>query len=170
MSLHQAAAYAEERLRPWCDHLEIAGSIRRGVQLPRDIEIVCVPTVIAYREFRRAVDEWRKIKGGSDGKYTRRRLPHGHELDLFICSPSTFPVNLMIRTGCADFSREMVTRAQKLGMRCEGARLYGVDGRALELKSEQDVFSVLRVPFVKPKDRTPEVAARLAKLEPAARR
>jgi len=46
MLLAEARKLAEqmvERLRPACDKIEIAGSVRRGKPEVKDIEIVCLP-------------------------------------------------------------------------------------------------------------------------------
>ena len=86
MRLDEATAIAErvvEILRPHCDRIEVAGSVRRGKPEVGDIEVVCIPRTtvsglfgdIVERDpaFCRAVDQWDRIKGTSTGKYTQRR-------------------------------------------------------------------------------------------------
>ncbi|MFI0609168.1 MAG: hypothetical protein ACH37Z_14920 [Anaerolineae bacterium] len=161
-SRHEAYAVRNE-LAPFCDLCEVAGSFRRGALHAKDIEVVCVPRLEHYREFRDLVNGWKRIKGEAGGKYTRRTLAGGAELDLFVVNRATWPVQLVLRTGCADFSRALVTRASKMELPCIDGRLVGPSG-ALQLATEEDVFRALGVPYPKPEHRDEVLAARLARL------
>jgi len=82
-----AADQVAEQLRPFCKRLEIAGSVRRKAPEVRDLEIVCIPDTRHYLAFQTLVNNWPKVRGQPDGRYTRRKLVrHNIELDLFICN------------------------------------------------------------------------------------
>jgi DNA polymerase/3'-5' exonuclease PolX len=133
-----------ERLRPACLRLEIAGGVRRGKAEPHDIEIVAVPdpTVLPRPrlEFGKPPPVWHRtmiekivaemadegsayIKG--DGpKYKKLWLSDGIQLDLFLVTPpATWGVQMVIRTGPADFSHWCVTRKSHGGALPNGYRV-----------------------------------------------
>lgn len=138
MNYAQAIRRAEllvEDMRPHCERVVVAGSIRRhktdGI---KDVEIVAIPRWESARAGlfaedvtkenalwkwaqERSVVEW--IKPGKtdpekaeikpDGKYWRGLFGDGIKLDLFLCTPVNWGIILMIRTGPSDYSRKMVT-------------------------------------------------------------
>jgi len=87
------------KLQPFCEKINIAGSVRRQKAEVNDIEICCVPKVEVLKDgfgwdegiirniqFANTVDTLGKvIKGNTDGKYMQIELPEGVNLDLFIC-------------------------------------------------------------------------------------
>ena len=115
-----------------CDRIEVAGSIRRDEPEVGDIEIVAIPATMPGGLFgqtsvsrldpilRDLVAEGRLARGLADGeRYKQFQIPAagGLRLDLFLVTFETWGVQLAIRTGPADFSRELVTE------RCRGGRL-----------------------------------------------
>lgn len=134
------AAEVVELLRPACERIEIAGSIRRRVLAPGDIEIVAIPRYGVgmgqvdlfgnvdtpavnllderCREF--LVDgtfHGRLDKNGraAIGSKYKRLVFKDFALDLFVCLPPTqWGVLFAIRTGPAAFAHAFVTpRGQK---------------------------------------------------------
>ena len=118
-------------LRPFCERIEIAGSIRRGKPSVKDIEIVAIPqTETVVTDLFGTVTEARDLLHGyvaelrtagvlSDrldkngrpafgGKY-KRLVYRGIGLDLFSVTPATWGVQLAIRTGSAEFSHRFMT-------------------------------------------------------------
>lgn len=77
-----------ELLRPHCERIEIAGSIRRRKARVKDIEIVCIPKLVEglgqgnfleavepVRDpgFARVLDQWEKVRGDAQaGRYCQR--------------------------------------------------------------------------------------------------
>lgn len=157
-----AARWVLDQLRPLCARVEVAGSVRRRCPEVRDLEVVCLPSVMRYLEFQAWVKTLPSVKGQPDGKYTRRKLVRlGCELDLFICSDLTWACNLMIRTGSREFSQAMMLVAQERRMRFRDARLWGPDGKPLQVREERDVFEALNVPWHEPRARTEQAAEAL---------
>jgi len=140
-------------MRPYCERLEIAGSIRRRKPEVRDIELVAIPEWTqatgapqgclfgAPTERRNMLHSWalspecpvRWIKPGTsevidwkpkeDGRYWRGRLASGAQLDLFLATPENFGLIYLIRTGSADFSQALVTFARRCGYVVNEGRL-----------------------------------------------
>lgn len=121
------------RLMPFCNRLNIAGSIRREKLEVKDIEIVCLPKMVAtgqvdlfsneavqeavHGEFVRKVKSLGKvIKGQPEGRYMQIEVPleQPHNgvrvinLDLFMPQPDDYFRQLAIRTGSAEYSRTMI--------------------------------------------------------------
>lgn len=128
-------------MSPYCERVEIAGSIRRGCQDVRDIELVAVARwepgeagnlfgdadpvnrlhQWALSAAARAELQW--IKTGTsevvawepkpEGKYWRALLASGVKLDLFIARPANFGLLYLIRTGHKDFSAAVLGHAKR---------------------------------------------------------
>ena len=76
MTLERAKEIAEKvvsQLSPYCERIEIAGSVRREKPFPKDVEIVCIPRGKDYANFKRVIDGWTKIRGEATGKNTQRK-------------------------------------------------------------------------------------------------
>lgn len=167
-----------DRLRseviPFCKRVEIAGSIRRRREEIGDIELVAVPLLkeeetteglfpeqvrvnMLYRWAKRSGVTW--IKPGTsrivpwqvkpDGKYWRGLLPAGIKLDLFIADPTNFGLIFAIRTGSAEFTTALVTRAKEVGLpSVDGYLTRG--GERVVTPEETDVFELLGLEWTDP--------------------
>lgn len=140
-----------ERLGPACTRIEIAGSVRRGKDDVKDIEIVAVPDLATTPKpprpvfgqpapkpfkthldkllFEICLDGWMRPHHGKD-KYKKFIVDTqnfgipivlngvfcGIVLDLFLVTPpAEWGVQMVIRTGPADFSHWCVTRVRNGG-------------------------------------------------------
>ena len=116
MILFQALEIAEKYkglLVPWCEpnYCEVAGSVRRQRPECGDVEIVCVPKTVHLIPFAETVRQWWKVKGEPTGRYTKRRLYEGIDLDLFITNKKDFARQLVVRTGSANYSAKVIAMA-----------------------------------------------------------
>lgn len=117
-------------LQPFCDRINIAGSIRRQRPDVKDIEIVCQPkathsldmfgeTSIIMRSegfMKEAVSLGKVIKGTPSGRYMQIELSEGINLDLFISQPYDYYRQYAIRTGSSQYSNLIIATAwKKLG-------------------------------------------------------
>lgn len=170
----QIARTLVDQMAPHCARVEIAGSIRRGCPEVKDIEIVAVPllkdeetpgllfsepvrTNLLYRWATRSGVNW--IKTGTsqivpwtikpDGKYWRGLLPAGIKLDLFIAEPDNFGLIFAIRTGSAEFTQALVTRAREVKLPSVDGYLTR-DGERVPTPEERDVFELLRLEWLDP--------------------
>jgi DNA polymerase/3'-5' exonuclease PolX len=96
-----------------------------------------------------------------EGKYWRALVDDTVKLDLFLAAPENYGMIMAIRTGCAEFSQALMTYAKhRTGYHVEGGYLRDREGAPLETPEERDVFDLLGVDFVKPKERTGQHALR----------
>jgi DNA polymerase/3'-5' exonuclease PolX len=166
MQYAYALAMAEDAkasLVPHCQRIEIAGSIRRQRPTCGDIELVCIPKMvttglfndelIASPDFCAAVNQWPAVRGKPDGKHTKRILPCGEELDLFMVTAETWGLQFAIRTGSADYSRYVLaTEWKKLGYTSIDAMLHR-GAEVVQVREERDLFTLLGLPWVDPRAR-----------------
>jgi DNA polymerase/3'-5' exonuclease PolX len=139
LTAQEIAAAIVVLLRPACERIEVAGSIRRRRPEVGDVEIVAEPRLVSCDFFGSVehsllddllaglVQEGALVQGEKDGpKFKQYRIPLVNlGLDLFVVTPpATWGVIFAIRTGSADFSRMLVTRARQMGMRVADGALY----------------------------------------------
>lgn len=176
-----------ERLRPACTRIEIAGSIRRGKDDVKDIEIVAIPDLTLVprprAEFGKPIPKLLKtqldaiieemfqqnlLKREKDGdKYKKLWLWQNVHVDLFLVTPpAEWGVQMMIRTGPADFSHWLVTRQRSGGAM---PSLYRVQDGAVwlgateeknpdpitkvSMPEEMDFFRFLGLDWIEPGER-----------------
>ena len=167
MELKQATEIVERiksELAPFCDRIEIAGSIRRRKPEVGDIEIVAIPKTInsglfdGYDTtidpgFCSLVDRWPAVKGKTTGKYTQRILPEGIKLDLFMADPENWGLIFAIRTGSAEYSHRVLATGW-----CR-AGYHSMDGHLVKglykipVREELDLFKLICVPWKEPWER-----------------
>ena len=162
----QIAKKYAEILKPYCERIEIAGSIRREKPEVRDIEIVCIARIEKYPtlEGRSILEEflargeihfpwihWEILKNGP--KYKQILLPEGVKLDLFIANKDNFGNIVLIRTGNMEFSKWIMgTRTRQVGLVQKDGYLWRGEER-LSCPEEEDVFRLLRVDWIEPRER-----------------
>lgn len=144
-------------LAPHCDRIEIAGSIRREKPEVKDIEIVAIPkpydTGLFESGIATVINQWPKVRGELPCKYTQRTLPEGIALDLFFATPENWGLIYAIRTGSADYSHKVLANGWvKAGYKSQDGYLTLYD-RRIEVREEQDLFDLIKIPFVEPKYR-----------------
>lgn len=136
---HPAYRLAREllaQLAPACDRIMIAGSLRRQKPEPKDIELCCIPSLGVYevRDMFDLVSNTHVVNRLTDllatfihpggpwqydtetprngEKYKRlRHVTSGICCDLFITDVRRWGYTFTVRTGPAEFSHALVTRA-----------------------------------------------------------
>lgn len=127
---HKVADYILNLLKPHCEQIHIAGSIRRMRPEIKDIEIVCQPkkeikheglfqdeVKIIDRNFTEALATITEIviRGNVEGRYiqikTNSKNCPGIYLDLFMPDPSDYFRQYAIRTGSADYAHHTLANA-----------------------------------------------------------
>ena len=152
----------KEILKPYCDRLEIGGSIRRKKPEVKDIELIVIPHTYKLEEFLRfSLPEGWIIQKGK-GKYKMIQLPWV-QLDLFIQTPKTWAMNYWIRTGSADYIHQAMIRMRNQGYCSQGARLCKIFFHSDcpqeidsvdDILEEADIYRELKWDFVEPEKRT----------------
>ena len=165
LPLEKALKYAEqivEQLRPYCELIEIAGSIRRGCPMVGDIDIVCLPSN------RQAVRE-RVLKSNpkiiQNGDTTIEvLLKNKVRLDVWMAShkePSLFEPQgsnwgslLLVRTGSKQHNIRLLGRAEAMGLRWNTYHgVYDYRGNCIACSTEVEIFDALKLPYVLPEER-----------------
>lgn len=172
MKLIQALTITEGlifKFMPYCERINIAGSIRRGKPDVKDIELAAIPkpgrdmfgeidldgpTALDAVLNKHIIDRGGYlIKGGR--RYKQFHLSEGINLDFFlVLPPAQFGVIFAIRTGPADFSRWLVTPRSKGGAlpshcRVKDGGVYDETG-LIPMPEEQDFFDLLGVEWIEP--------------------
>ena len=166
-------------ISPFCHRAEVAGSIRREKPIVKDIEVVAIPrweerldptdlfaekqlrVNLLYEDLcRREHVQW--IKPGTkviepwplkpEGKYWRGLLANGMKLDMFLAEPDNYGAIKLIRTGSMEFNVALFAHAGRVGMEIDRGWFWK-DGEKIATPDEQDVFDLLGLPYVEPRDR-----------------
>lgn len=146
MDLGEATELASElieHLRPGCERIEAAGSLRRLSPWVGDLELVAIPRrragLFGAGQGDSLLDDALRqltrlgflIPGRSNGPRYKQYLladrAPSFQLDLFIVTAATWGVQLALRTGPADFSRAIVTTRSYGGLLRDGH--YVCEGR-----------------------------------------
>lgn len=118
-------------LEPYCDRINIAGSVRRLKPEVKDIEIVALPkyedhenadlfgavTIVKTlnRDFVKVFNSLGEIiKGKPNGRYAQIKLPEGINLDLFMPQPEDFIRQYVIRVGSAEYASYVIAHSWRV--------------------------------------------------------
>lgn len=116
-----------ERLKPFCEVINIVGSLRRRLPEISDIDIMCVPRHIesAVHDLFGKIVHIKKIsvgfsnaiqslgtitKGKPDGHYMSLKI-NGYKVDIFMPAPADYWRQYCIRTGSAEYVRYNIAAA-----------------------------------------------------------
>lgn len=187
-------------LQPACARIEIAGSLRRRKPEVNDLELVAIPLIEAYggkdlfggplegepvdllaervASIVEARDPWQFdwVTARNGPRYKRLRHKSGVCCDLFITDPRRWGYQLAVRTGPAEFSKELVTIALRRSWHFTDSLLHQhprIDGKVcpkgktcpliVPAPEELDVFEALGLAMPRPEDRTASLLWRLEK-------
>ena len=154
MELGRAKTIAEEvikRLSPYCQRIEIAGSVRRNKPTVRDIDLVLIPS-----------DPWNlshEIMGlgpsSLKGEKLKRVTYNGIQIDLYYATPEAWATLLLIRTGSKENNIRLAMLAKKKGwhLAASGAGLFNEKGQRVAGGSEESIYEALELPYQEPWER-----------------
>lgn len=157
-----------EQIRPYCERVEVAGSLRRKKAEVGDIEIVCVPNSRgrqSYDLFGNVVETASRLEMYlNDHFHMAKNGPHYKQIeltetvvDLFITTPPQWGVIYTIRTGSADFSRWLVTWKRNGGALPSNMLvrdgLLRMAGGVIPTPEETDFFRALGLDWISPEER-----------------
>jgi DNA polymerase/3'-5' exonuclease PolX len=175
----KVAVILQECLRPACQRIEIAGSLRRMKDDVGDIELLYVPKIVerpgldmfepdiinladeainsllADGLLRKRLNKNGGTAWGSMNKLAVCGLT-GIPVDLFLTTDASWYNYLVCRTGPADSNTEIATRAKKASWRWNpyGEGFTSLDsGRVIPTRSEREVFEFVGMAYKEPKDR-----------------
>ena len=147
-------------LKPCCDRIEIAGSIRRRKPIVHDIDIVAIPS--NQGQFAYALQQMGKITMNGE-KIIRVGMgfTKGIDLDIYVATPETWATLLLIRTGSKESNFRLCMRARNMGMtlKADGSGLFRVSllksepDERIAGDTEQSIFEALKLPYLAPEKR-----------------
>ncbi len=154
MELERAQRIAEaviKRLSPYCQRIEVAGSVRRKKPSVKDIDFVLIPS-----------DLWNlqhEIKGMGQvrmsGLKIMRVMVGIVQVDLYFASPETWATLLLIRTGSAENNIRLCSRAKDMGwhLAASGDGLFNENGQRVAGDTEISIYNALGLPWQRPEER-----------------
>jgi DNA polymerase (family X) len=142
----------KNRLSPYAQRLEVAGSIRRN-QLDRvaDIDIVAIPKQ-DHENIVSTLNQLGKVTQTGDKKI--EAYVKGVKVDVVLTSPKSWGAALFYLTGPsgANIGRRRMAKEKGLLLNQEGV-FNRKTGRYLAGKTEKDVYKALGKPYKKPEER-----------------
>jgi DNA polymerase/3'-5' exonuclease PolX len=154
MELAYARKLAEqivEQIRPHCEKVEVAGSIRRKKNEARDIDLVLIPKPLLWYRIiailQRNMDAKVVKRGDSIAQLTIKDV----NADLYSATEQTWGALLLIRTGSAEHNIRLSKRALSMEMKLTHSGLVK-DGKVIA-STEKEIFEALGSSYVEPEER-----------------
>lgn len=154
MKLKEAEKFAEqlmEQIRPYCDRLIVAGSIRRKKSEVRDVDIVLIPKPLLWNRIVATLQRNMDAKVLKHGEKAAQLTINGINVDLYSATPETWEPLLLIRTGSAEHNIKLSMIARKKGMKLSHKGLIK-DGKIIA-STEREIFDLLELTYVTPEER-----------------
>jgi len=170
MNLPRALALGRqirEQLAPFCERIEIAGSIRRARPVVNDLDLVLLPKPGQLHAIKaRCRQRCAVVSDGEQNAIFRLQLSDltQFQLDLFFARPAardllqSVPGNfgslLLCRTGSKEHNIFLVEHAKRLGLAWSPYRgVLDADGYVLASETEEEIFRALDLAFIPPEQR-----------------
>jgi len=163
--LDRALPLAEKivlELTPFCEKIQIAGSIRRQRPDVGDIDIVAIPSHRGLMRDRMLRTHPRILKDGNSclivelaGRYGPIQVDlwlasAGHG-DLFTPTPTNFGSLLICRTGSVSHNIFLVEHAKRMNLRWNPYwGVFDQFGKCIASETEESIFQALKLDFVPP--------------------
>lgn len=169
-----------ETMRPYCDRIEVAGTIRRRHAEVRELDLVAIPTLgdpvdLLGEERENLLCQWARllqaeerilwlkpnvegvIRWPLDEKSPRWRgllVKSDTVLRVHLAQSGTWGVCFFLATGSPSYTHQVVSDAPyKSGHHCIDNWLINREGAKVQTPEEADVFEALGLPFVPPEAR-----------------
>ena len=179
--MHQWAADLKAALAHSCERIELAGSLRRGLEMVGDIELLCIPKTIDRRDMfgepvgsellldrhiatlihdgalaYRLDSRGRRVCGPLNKlllyRYSYHRQPA--PVDIFTSDADNFGMAWLVRTGPKEFNIRVMAHFRELGMRGHAYRgITDQDGQEIPCPDEETVFRLLGWQYLPPEER-----------------
>ena len=140
-----------KRLSPYCQKIEVGGSIRRRKAIVHDIDLVLIPS-----------DPWnlesevlalaRPFQPKMSGEKLKRFDFNGAQIDLYYATPETWATLLLIRTGSKENNIRLCSRAKDMGwhLAASGDGLFNEKGERIAGDTEISIYNALGLPYQEP--------------------
>lgn len=140
-----------KQLSPYCQKIEVAGSVRRQKPQVHDIDLVLVPNDLW--NLHNKIMELGQVK--MSGSKIIRAMIGDIQVDIYFAEPKTWATLLLIRTGSAENNIRLASLAKKKGWRlaASGDGLFDENGQRIAGDSEESIYQALDLPYQAPWDR-----------------
>ena len=154
IALERAEKTAEaiiKLLAPFCERIEVAGSIRRRCPWVNDIDLVMI-----CRDpwnLRSKIAEFGLIS--LRGEKLMRVMVNEIQVDIYFATPETWATLLLIRTGSKENNIRLATRAKKMGwhLAASGEGLFNEKGERVAGDTEESIYEALGLAYQRPEER-----------------
>lgn len=160
MRLEEATTIArkvKEILSPYCEEIEIAGSVRRRKPTVNDIDIVLIEKLSAWLILSSLIATIGRIELNGD---KIKRLWYGDKqsgiaIDIYIATPATWATLLLIRTGSKESNIRLATIAKRQGwhLKASGDGLFNEKGERIAGETEESIYEALGITYQEPNER-----------------
>ena len=154
MRLEQAQKLAQEivdKILPYCERVEVAGSIRRKKSEVRDIDLVLIPKPLLWHRIIATLQRTMNAKVLKRGNSIAQLTIQGVNVDLYSATEQTWGALLLIRTGSMAHNIKLSKRALSMGMKLSHKGLIK-DGKLIA-STEKEIFEALDLSYVPPEER-----------------
>jgi DNA polymerase (family 10) len=142
------------RAHPDVLQLEIAGSIRRRMEIVRDVDLVCAvrgsPSLVAatFAQLRGV----KEVLGGG-GRSLSLRMDDGVRVDVSCVRPEQFALALWRATGSSAHVKQVSDRASQHGFIMAGDEVRDREGALVAIPDEASLYQLLGLAYVTPEQR-----------------
>jgi len=140
-----------KRLSPYCQRIEVAGSIRRRKPRVNDIDLVLIPNDLwnLHHEIMR-LGQMRM-----SGSKIMRVMVGSTQVDIYVADEETWATLLLIRTGSAESNIRLAALAKRKGwhLAANGDGLFNEEGQRIAGDSEESIYQALGLPYQAPEAR-----------------
>ena len=160
------AAKIVKELAPFCDQIEVAGSIRRRRPFVNDIDLVVLPKRGQEEKLRERcrlnatvirtgpqMMELRLGLGITQSYQVDLWIAHPPAEDLLAKAPTNFGSLLLCRTGSKEHNIWLVTHAKLKGLKWNPHHGVFSGDHLIASATEAEIFAALDLPFIKPEER-----------------
>jgi DNA polymerase/3'-5' exonuclease PolX len=161
-------------LSPFCNRIEIVGSLRRHKMAVNDIDLIAIPKLLQLDDdtlFGEPVQENlldRKLSqmclstdlaleanGTKIKRFTKTVDGDFVPIDIYVSIEQTWWTLLLIRTGSRNHNVKLARKAIDLGMhlKADGSGLLAADGSLIQIYSEEGIFRHLGLQYRPPEER-----------------
>lgn len=151
LGIRQVAKTEQAFLKRHASRMDLAGSFRRKVPEPNDIDFVVVPKSTKDKEaiYRHAEENKIRVKGEQLVSYWK----NGRQIDVYFAEPSYYGAMLMFATGPSGANIGLRVKAKKQGLKLNQYGVFDSKGKLLAAKTEEAIFKALHHPWKPPEKR-----------------
>lgn len=169
------AVSLRDAMSPFCERIEIAGSLRRKNPFVGDVELLYVPKweerkdglfdtklvnlakekildLLLNATITKRLNRLGKISSwGPENKHAVHAT--GIPVDLFATTEGCFFMSLVIRTGPKELNVRLMTECRKMGVEGHAYGTFTRGGAVVPVASEREVFRIAGLTWAEPEDR-----------------